>query len=124
MLKIIGLKSLALALVVFSFADSSSAQTTRVKFARGKSSATLPGTLVAGKTREFALKVRFGQTLTVRMTPASNDIAVEVSNHTGHVFWADNGFGKVVVDENGDYYIVIKNDGRKAIRYSLTVTVR
>ena len=123
MIKIIGLKFIVLVLVVFSFANSSLAQT-RIKFARGKSSATVRGTLAADETREFALKVRFGQTLSVRMTPASNDIAVEVSNNDGHIFWVSNGFGKVVIDENGDYYIVIKNSGRDATRYSMIVTVR
>jgi hypothetical protein len=123
MLKIIGLKFIVLVLVVFSVADSSLAQT-RIKFARGKSSATVRGTLAADETREFALKVRFGQTLSVRMTPAGNNIDAEVSNYNGHVFWVENGSGKVVIDENGDYYIVIKNSGRAATRYSLTVTVR
>ena len=123
MLKITGLKIIVLVLVVFSFAERSSAQT-RIKFARGQSSATLRGTLAADKTREFAFKVRFGQKLSVRMIPADDDIAVEVSNYNGHVFWVENGFGKVVIDENGDYYVVMANRGRKAIKYSLTVTVR
>lgn len=123
MSKIIGIKFIVLVLVVFSFADSLSAQT-RIKFARGKNSATLQGTLAADETREFVLKVRFGQMLSVRMTPAGDDIAVEVSNYNGHVFWVENGFGKVVVDKNGDYYVVIKNSGRKAIRYSLTIRAR
>ncbi len=121
--KIIGLKFVVLVLIVLSFTDSSSAQT-RIEFARGKSSATSRGTLAAGETREFAFKVRFGQTLSVRLTPASNDVRVEVSNYNGHVFWVNNGFGKVVIDENGDYYVVIKNSGRAAIRYSMIVTVR
>lgn len=123
MLRIIGLKFIVLVLVVFSFADSSLAQT-RINFARGKNAATLRGTLAAGETREFALKVRFGQTLSVRITPAGKDIDAEVSNYNGHVFWVENGFGKVVIDENGDYYVVIKNLGRTATRYSMTVTVR
>lgn len=123
MLKIIELKFIVLVLVIFSFANSSLAQT-RINFARGKNSATLRGTLAADETREFALKVRFGQTLSVRMTPAGNDIAVEVSNNDGHIFWVSNGFGKVVIDENGDHYVVIANSGRKAIKYSLTVTAR
>ncbi|MDQ3748314.1 MAG: hypothetical protein M3367_04745 [Acidobacteriota bacterium] len=88
MLKIIGLKFVVLVLVVFSFADSSLAQT-RIKFARGKSSTTAWGMLAAGETREFAFKVRFGQPLSVRMTPASNDVHVEVSNNDGHIFWVD-----------------------------------
>lgn len=122
MLKIIGLQFIVLVLIVFSFAESSSAQT-RIRFARGKSSATLRGTLAADETREFALKVRFGQTLSVRMAPFINDVRVEVSNYNGHVFWVE-GFGKVVVDENGDYYVVMANDGRKAIKYTLTVAAR
>ncbi len=121
--KIIGLKFVVLVLIVLSFTDSSSAQT-RIEFVRGKSSATSRGTLAAGETREFAFKVRFGQTLIVRMTPANNDVRVEVSNYNGHVFWVNNGFGKVVIDENGDYYVVMANEGRKAFKYSLTVTAR
>ncbi|MBA2735791.1 MAG: hypothetical protein H0U50_03275 [Pyrinomonadaceae bacterium] len=58
------------------------------------------------------------------MIPADDDIAVEVSNYNGHVFWVENGFGKVVIDENGDYYVVMANRGRKAIKYSLTVGAR
>lgn len=123
MLKIIGLKFFVLVLVIFSFADSSLAQT-RINFARGKNSATVRGTLAAGETREFALKVRFGQTLSVRITPAGKNIDAEVSNYNGHVFWVENGFGKVVIDENDDYYVVIKNSGRAATRYSMIVTVR
>lgn len=123
MLNMIGLKFIVSVLVVVSFANSSLAQT-RIKFAPGKSSATLRGTLAADETREFALKVRFGQTLFVRLTPAGNDIDAEVSNYNGHVFWVNNGFGKVVIDENGDYYVVIKNSRRDATRYSMIVTVR
>lgn len=123
MKKIIGIKLLTIALILTVLATDSLAQT-RIKFARGRSAATLSGSISSGGVREFVINVRSGQTMTIQVTSGNNKIDLEVTGRNGHLGWGDNGFAEVEINDNGDHYIALKNSGRAATRYSMTVTVR
>lgn len=114
---------LAIILIVVSLNTFSFAQT-RIKFARGRSAATMKGTIAGGATREFWIDVRRGQTMTVQVTSGNNKIDLEISGRRGHLEWGDNGFAQVEINESGDHSITIRNSGRAATAYTLTVTVR
>lgn len=117
-IKIIALSLIIVALNTLSFAQ------TRVRFARGRSAATLSGTLSTDSTREYVISVRQGQTMTVQVTSGNNKLDLEITGRNGHLEWGDNGFAQVDINESGDHYITLKNSGRRATKYSLTVTVR
>lgn len=123
MLKTIGIKFIVVALIVFSLAGDLLAQT-RIKFARGRSAATLTGTVASGAVREFVINVRNGQTMTIQVTSGNNRVDLQVTGRNGHIAWGDNGYAQVEIYYNGDHYIAIKNSGRAATKYSMTVTVR
>lgn len=123
MLKIVGIKFIVAVLIVFSLAGDSLAQT-RIRFAKGRSAATLSGSIASDAVREFIINVRRGQMMTIQVTSGNNKIDLEVTGRNGHLAWGDNGFSEVEINDNGDHYITIKNSGNRATRYSLTVTVR
>jgi hypothetical protein len=123
MLKNFGLKALIVAMIVVSVASDSLAQT-RIRFGRGRSAATLSGSIAPGGVREYMINVGRGQTMTVQVTSGNNRLDLEITGRDGHLAWGDNGFAEVEIDRTGDHYIAIRNSGRRATRFSLTVTVR
>lgn len=124
MLRNFGFKVLIAALVVVSLASDSLAQQTRIRFARGRSAATMSGAIAAGGSRAYVLNVGQGQTMTVQVTSGNNRIDLDVDGPGGHIEYGDNGYSQVYIDRSGDHYITINNSGRAATRFSLTVTVR
>ncbi len=116
-------KLLAVILIAISLNSLVVAQT-RIKFARGRSAATMKGTVASGATREFWIDVRQGQTMTVQVTSGNNKIDLEISGLSGHLEWGDNGFAQVEINESGNHTIAIRNAGRAATAYTMTVTVR
>jgi hypothetical protein len=123
MLKNVGFKVLITAMIIVSLASDSLAQT-RIRFGRGRSAATVSGTVAPGAVREYVINVGRGQTMTVQTTSGNNRLDLEISGRNGHMAWGDNGFAEVEIDRTGDHYITIKNSGRRATRFNLTVTVR
>jgi hypothetical protein len=123
MLKKIGLKVLIAAMIVVSLSSDSLAQT-RIRFARGRSAATVGGVVGAGGARAFVLNVGRGQTMTVQVTSGNNRIELDVDGPDGHIEYGDNGYSQVYIDRGGDHTITISNSGRAATKFSLTVTVR
>jgi hypothetical protein len=123
MLKKIGLKVLIAALIVVSLSSDSLAQT-RIRFARGRSAATMSGVIGAGGTRAYVLNVARGQTMTVQVTSGNNRIELDVDGPDGHIEYGDNGYSQIYIDRRGDHTITITNSGRAGTRFSLTVTVR
>lgn len=111
---------LALAMVFVMSTTDLSAQT-RIKFAKGRTSKTVSGTIgvnrgVAGANyRTFVVGARAGQT-----------ISATVSSRNGDVAFADNDSTslRVRTSYNGDYEISIYNGGGKSTSYSLTVSIR
>ena len=123
MFKKLSFKVLIVAMIVVSLASDSLAQT-RIRFARGRSAATLSGAMSAGGTRSYTIGVRRGQTMTVQVTSGNNRIDLDVDGPDGHIEYGDNGYSQVYIDRSGDHTITISNSGRAGTRFNLTVTVR
>lgn len=123
MIKKFGMKMMLVALILTALTTDSLAQQ-RVRFAKGRSAATLTGALAPDATREYVLGVSAGQTMTVQVTSGNNKIDLEITGRSGHLEWGDNGYAQVEINENGDHYVTIKNSGSRATKFSMTVTVR
>ncbi len=116
MLKKIGLKFLMLALIGVMSSSDLLAQT-RIRFARGRTSATVSGTLAAGATRGYVLRASAGQVLTG--TLSSGNGRCDFTQGALH----DTQYSETV-DRNGDVYISIDNHGRRATNFTLTISIQ
>ena len=89
----------------------------RIRFARGRSSATISGTIPAGANRSFVVGARDGQYARVSVSPrnlrvwASGTPKGEAGGTEFETYSGDNEFG-------------IYNPTNRAIRYTLTVSIR
>lgn len=122
MKKLIGIKILAVALILATLTTDTMAQT-RIRFARGRSATTLTGNLSPDSTRAYVISVRRNQTMTINVTSGNNNIQIDVDDADGHVEYGD-GYSQIYTNNNGDHWITLKNEGSRATRYSMTVTVR
>lgn len=116
MLKKVGLNVLIIALISLMSVSDSLAQT-RIRFQRGRSSATVTGTLAAGATRGFVLGARAGQTLTATLSCGNGKC--DFTQGELH----DTSYSNYV-EENGDVYISIDNHGSRATRFTMTVSIQ
>jgi len=116
MLKKIGLKISILAMIFLMAAADLTAQT-RISFRRGRSSATVSGTLAAGATKGFVLRAKQGQILTG--TLSSTNGKADFTQGSLH----DTQYSQTV-EENGDVYISIDNHGNRATRFTLTISIQ
>jgi hypothetical protein len=118
MFRNLGAKLLLLTLLfVVSTADLL-AQTSRVRFARGRNSATLSGTLTAnGGSKGYVLRAQRGQTLTA--TLSSTNGKVDFMQGARH----DTQYSQTV-ENDGDVYISVDNHGGGRTRYSLTISIQ
>jgi hypothetical protein len=123
MLKKYSLKVLIVAMIVVSLATDSLAQQTRIRFAKGRTAATMTGAMAAGGSRAYVINVGRGQTMTVQVTGGSR-IDLDVDGPDGHIEYGNNGFSQVEIYRTGDHYITISNSGRAPTKFNLTVTVR
>ena len=121
-MKYIGIKFLAIILILSAFTTDSMAAT-RISFARGRSATTLRGSFDAGSTREYVIGVRRSQTMTIEISSDNNSIVIDVDDVNGHLEYGDN-YSQIRTNANGDHYITLKNDGNGSTRYAMTVTVR
>ena len=122
MKKLIGIKILAIALILATLTTDTMAQT-RIRFARGRTSATMSGTLPSGSTRAYVLSVRRGQTMTVNVTSGNNNIQIDVDDVDGHIEYGD-GYSQIYTKNNGDHWVTLENQGSRITKYTMTVTVR
>ena len=108
-------KAFAIVMVIGLLSSSAFSQT-RIRFARGASSATVTGNLSPGYVRSYVVGARAGQMLTVRVRSAGN-------------VWLDiggNDVGEQITIElnsTDDYIITVHNDDDHAARYSLYVAI-
>jgi hypothetical protein len=116
MLKTFGLKISILAMIFLTATTDATAQT-RIRFARGRNSATVTGTLAAGATRGFVLRAAQGQTLTG--TLSSTNGKADFTQGNLH----DTQYSQTV-EENGDVYISIDNHGNRSTRFTLTISIQ
>lgn len=104
-------------LLIIGMIDSAVYSQTRIRFARGKSSATVTGKLNSGSQRTYILGARAGQMLTVRIEAAGN-------------IWFDIGGNEIEESSitiecrsTDDYEITVHNDDEYSTTYSLFVAI-
>ncbi len=116
MIRKISFKVLIVAMIAMMSATDSFAQT-RIRFQRGRSSATIRGTLAAGATRGFVLGARAGQTLTAVMSCGNGrcDFTQGDLHDTQYSHY---------VEYNGDVYISIDNHGNRSTNFTMTVSIQ
>lgn len=116
MLKKFGLKIAILAMILVTAATDSMAQT-RIRFARGRSSATVTGTLAANATKGYVLRAAQGQTLTG--TLSSTNGKADFTQGNLH----DTQYSQTV-EEDGDVYISVDNHGSRSTKFTLTISIQ
>lgn len=116
MIKKLSAKILILS-VIFLMSGFDTMAQTRIRFRRGASSATISGTLGSGVTRGYVLGARRGQVLTATLSSGNNQVDFTQGNYHDTQY-------SMTVERNGDVYISIDNHGRRATRYTLTVSIQ
>ena len=102
--------------------------TKRIKFAKGKSAATISGAVIRGDRDTYILGARGGQSMTVKITSPENNAVFMIKAPHGEYF-AGLGEGDdardatVVLDDNGDYRIIVGGTRGNAT-YKLIVSIR
>ena len=102
--------------------------TKRIRFAKGKSSATVSGAVIRGDRDIYILGARGGQSMTVKITSPENKAVFMIENPHGEYF-AGLGEGDdarnatIVLDDNGDHRIIVGGT-RGNTTYKLTVSIR
>ena len=116
MLKKIGLKIMVLMMIGVMFTTDSLAQT-RIRFARGRSSASVSGTMAAGGARTYVLGARSGQNLSATLSCGNGkcDFAEGELHDTQY---------SQTVESNGDVWITIHNHGSRATNFTMTVSIQ
>ena len=89
---------------------------TRVRFARGRNSATLSGTISPGTVKTYVLRAGSGQSVTA--TVSSSNGKVDFTDRDVH----DTQFS-MTTERNGDVSIRIDNHG-KTTKYTLTISIQ
>ncbi|MBP9665518.1 MAG: hypothetical protein KBD94_12950 [Pyrinomonadaceae bacterium] len=103
----------ALASLMFAFIFSSEADAqTRIKFARGRTSATVSGSLSGGATRTYVLGARNGQVL-----------SGNVSSGNGCVVFSGGATSTSFITRSGNNYVSVTNQCRRVTRYTMTVSI-
>lgn len=97
----------------------------RVSFARGKSSATVSDGVPPGHVNSYVLHIRKGQKVSARVTSANDRVDLDGDNIGAGQFEESGATTfNVTVDETGDYHVYVRNRGKAATRFTLTITVR
>ncbi len=127
-LRILG--TFLLATFVFSAAFTTSADgvTKRIRFAKGKSSATVSGAVIRGDRDTYVLGAGVGQTMRVRITSLENNAVFQVLDDDGNYL---DGAGEEDDATNwsgtlpwkGDYTIIVGGTRGNAT-YKLTVSIQ
>jgi len=116
MLKKFTIKFLALVMVFILLETDLSAQT-RIRFAKSRSSATVSGTIPAQSNRTFVVRASAGQIARVSVSPRNlrifSDAAPkgESGSSSFDTYSGDNEFG-------------LYNPTNRAIRYTMTISIR
>ena len=88
----------------------------RIRFQRGKSSATVRGPIGAGGYTEYVIDGRAGQVMTIEITSGNGAVVVNAGTASGKSFSIDM--------TGGDHLLSVVNTGRRATNYTLTVSIR
>jgi hypothetical protein len=111
----IGMKILAMAMVVLLTASTLMAQT-RVRFKPGRNSATVTGKIGVSGVKTYVLRASKGQTLTA--TLSSGNGKVDFTQGNVH----DTQYS-LTVENSGDVEVMIDNHGGPT-NYSLTISIQ
>jgi hypothetical protein len=111
-----------------SFAQNSFSR--EVRFARGKSSASLTGTIPnADQTHVYTLSAREGQRIEIRLTSTNSKIGFTFSNSDDLFFENEQGTKIIRLPLDGSYQIAIGATGDfptsqiRNARYTLKITI-
>lgn len=115
MIKKLATVALTLAMILWLTGADLMAQT-RVRFARGRNSATVSGKLAPSGARSYVLRAGAGQTLTA--TLSSGNGKVDFTQGSVH----DTQFS-TTVETTGDVRVDIDNHGN-ATNYTLTISIQ
>jgi hypothetical protein len=90
---------------------------TRIRFGKGRSSATVSGTIPAGANRSFVVGASYGQIARVSVSPRNLQV------WTAGTPKGESG-GTTFETKNGNNGFGIYNPTNRAIRYTLTISIR
>lgn len=115
---------LSLAISVVTSADI----TSRIRFAKGKSSATVSGSVVRGDRENFIVRAKAGQKMTVKITSLEDNAVFEIEGPDGeYLEGAVPGDDTMNFSDSlplkGDYKIVVGGT-RGNTTYKLTVSIK
>ena len=127
-------KRLGLALLIMLFVLGSAGFaardgiTKRVRFAKGKSSATFSNAVIRGERDTYILGAKAGQRMTVRITALEDNAVFQIENPHGEYM---EGAGEeddatsvtVSLPDGGDYRIIVGGTRGNA-SYRLTVSIK
>jgi hypothetical protein len=105
-------------LMIIGITDSAAFSQTRIRFTRGRSSATVSGSLRVSGERSYILRASAGQTMTVRVNSGSDNVWVDIGGNG-----VDRGT-TVELRSTDEYIITVHNTGGNAASYSLYVAIR
>lgn len=100
-----------LSLLVLAFSAEAFAQT-RIRFARGRTSASVSGTLAGNGTREYVVGARSGQTFSGNVSSRGNCVKF-TEGSTGNSFTTDNG----------NNFFSLTNYCRNASAFTMTISI-
>jgi len=85
----------------------------RIRFQRGKSSATVRGPIGPNGYTEYLIDGRAGQVMTIEITSGNGAVVVNAGTASGKSFSIDM--------TGGDHLLSVVNTGRRATNYTMTV---
>jgi hypothetical protein len=96
----------------------------RLQFKRGASEATVQGKVSIALPDTYLVGARAGQTMTIKLTAPRKAVRFMVMSPTTRSLVADNSRDWTgVLDETGDYTIIIDSDARNST-YTMTVSIK
>lgn len=105
-----------LALILVMTGADLMAQTKRISFRPGRSSATVSGKIGSKGYLEYIVKGRAGQVMSIKITSGNGAVVVNAGTATGKNFSLDM--------TGGDHLLSIVNTKSSATNYTLTVSIK
>ncbi|HEX8736419.1 MAG TPA: hypothetical protein VF721_13910 [Pyrinomonadaceae bacterium] len=105
-------KTVVLILIALSLTGDALAQTTRIRFARGRTSTTVSGSVAGNDFRQYVLGARRGQYL-----------SANVSSRNGCVLFTQGSTSLGFTTDTGDNYITLNNTCGRTVSYTMTVSI-
>ena len=112
MRRIFSLSVISLMLLTLYVGDATAQTWTRIRFARGRTSTTVTGTIGGSGHRKYVLGARAGQTLSANISSSSGCVVLG-SGQTSTSYSTDQG----------DNVIDVFNNCRGGARFTLTVSI-